>query len=176
MSSKNSYLRNQIVTHRFRSSWKRLLSILQPSWVEEGGQLPMCPPVITHVYSYRAETEIFPPRAYGRNMWKVHTEIFFVTTQHLADDMFPSQFTVEKQRSLMCHWNFLWRVAHSRLTLEGLKRKEYEVHLPFFYQVEICNYDRISLLWEDFISQPSTFSQLFLKLFYNFLQLLFHLF
>ena len=59
----------------------------------------MCPPVITHVYSYQAETERFPPRAYGRNMWKVHTEIFFVTTQHLAGDMLPSQFTVEKQRS-----------------------------------------------------------------------------
>ena len=26
---------------------------------------------------------------------------------------------------------------------------------PIFYQVEICDYDRISLLWEDFISQPN---------------------
>ena len=55
-------------------------AILSDFDLKEGGQLPMCPPVITHVYSYRPETERFPPRAYGRNMWKVHTEIFFVTT------------------------------------------------------------------------------------------------
>ena len=51
----------------------------------------MCPPVITHVYSDKAETDRFPPHG----------------GKHLAGDMLPSQLTVEKQRSLMCHWNFL---------------------------------------------------------------------
>ena len=34
---------------------------------------------------------------------------------------------------------------------------------PIFYQVEICDYDRISLLWEDFISQPNLTHHRYIK-------------